>query len=243
MLLSFIWVMTSVVPTLAQDTAARAAPRPQSWTVPAETTIPVRLENSVSSKTAYAGQAIYCTTVYPITVHNRIVIPAGTYVKGALTQVVRPGHVKGRAQLGIRFEEITLPNGVTRPLRATLSGFGGNGKEGFKRQESKVEGESTKGEDVGKVVQTTVTGAEIGTLAGLGADSTGKGLGIGSAAGAAGGLIWVLASRGKDVLLPTGTSLELQLGAPLTFEREELNSHEDYLEGPTPRPRDPGPGI
>ena len=131
--------------------------------------------------------------------------------------------MKGKAQLGLRFDEITLANGTTLPLRATLSGFAGNGKEGFHKQESKIEGESSKGSDVGKVAQTTVTGAEIGTIAGVGSHHVGKGLGIGSAAGAAGGLIWVLASRGKEIVLPSGTNLELQLSAPLTFDETEID--------------------
>ena len=201
--------------------------------VPRDTTIPLALKNSVSTRTASVGQSIYCETIYPITVGNRIVIPAGSYVKGSVTQVVRPGHVKGRAELGLRFDSITLANGVTRPLRATLSGFAGNGKEGFHKQESKIEGESSKGSDAGKVAETTVTGAEIGTIAGAAGHSVGKGLGIGSAAGAAGGLIWALASRGKDLVLPSGTNLELQLSAPLTFDSSEIDPPSQYQNGPT----------
>ena len=211
--------------------------------VPADTTIPLQLKNSITSRTAYVGQAIYCETIYPITVNNRIVIPVGTYVKGSVTQVIRPGHVKGKAQLGLRFDSITLPNGTTRPLRATLSGYAGNGKEGFRRDESKVEGESRKGEDAGKVATTTITGAEIGAIAGAANRSVGKGLGIGSAAGAAGGLIWVLATRGKDILLPPGTSLELQLTQPLSFERDDVDLGPEQPQGPALPRRDPGPGF
>ncbi len=211
--------------------------------VPADTTIPLELRNTISSRTAYVGQAIYCETIYPITVGDRIVVPVGTYVKGAVTQVIRPGRVKGRAQLGLRFDSITLPDGITRPLRATLSGYAGNGKEGFRRDESKVEGESTKKEDAATVASTTITGAEIGTLAGIAKRSAGKGLGIGSAAGAAGGLIWVLATRGKDILLPSGTNLELQLTVPLSLERDEVATPSNSPEGPTLPRRDPGPGF
>lgn len=211
--------------------------------VPADTTIPLSLRNTVSSRTAYVGQAIYCETIYPITVGNRIVIPAGSYVKGAVTQVIRPGRVKGKAQLGLRFESITLGNGTTRAMRATLSGFAGNGNQGFRREESKVEGESSKKEDVGTIARTTVTGAEIGTIAGISSRHTGTGLGIGSAAGAAAGVIWVLATRGKDILLPPGTSLELQLSAPLSFERDELDPPTRYPEGPAIPKRDPGPSL
>jgi hypothetical protein len=68
--------------------------------VPADTTIPLVLKNTISSRTASVGQAIYCETIYPITVGDRIVIPTGSYVKGSVTQVIRPGHVKGKAQIG-----------------------------------------------------------------------------------------------------------------------------------------------
>ncbi|HLY60312.1 MAG TPA: hypothetical protein VKV95_06055 [Terriglobia bacterium] len=211
--------------------------------VPVDTTIPLVLKNTISSRTAAVGQAIYCETIYPITVGNRIVIPVGSYVKGSVTQVIRPGHVKGKAQIGLRFESITLASGLTRPLRATLSGFAGNGKEGFHPRESKIEGESSKGQDAGRVAETTITGTEIGAIAGAGSHNIGKGLGIGSAAGAAGGLIWVLASRGKEIMLPSGTNLELQLSAPLTFENNEVDPPSAYQNGPALPRREHGPDI
>ena len=242
-------VMLTAVSQRAPSQSDAPAPKPSApdsnsrLVVPSDTAIPLSLKNTLSSRTAYVGQAIYCETIYPITVGNRIVIPAGSYVKGAVTQVVRPGRVKGKAQIGLRFESLTLANGLTLPMRATLSGFAGNGNEGFRREESKVEGESSKKEDAGTIARTTVTGAEIGTLAGIGSQQTGKGLGIGGAAGAAGGLIWVLATRGKDILLPPGTSLELQLSAPLNFDRDLVDPPARYPEGPAMPKRDPGPGF
>jgi len=236
---------TPPAPAQLQNAAATSTspskPAFSPFVVPKDTTIPVELRNSINSRTASVGQAIYCDTIYPITVGNRIIIPPGSWVKGEVTQVVRPGRVKGKAQIGLRFLEITLPNGTTRSLRATLSGFGGNGKEGFSKRESKVEGQSSKGEDAGKIAETTITGAEIGTLAGVGDHAVGKGLGIGSAVGAAGGAVWVLATRGKEIVLPSGTSLELQLSVPLNFEADEVESPRSPS-GPALPPRDPGPG-
>ena len=209
--------------------------------VPAETAIPLVLKNIINSRTAYPGEAIYCTTIFPITVGNRIVLPVGTYVTGEITEVKHAGRIKGKAQLGLRFDSITLPNGTTRPISATLSGFGASGKEGFSPKESRVEGESSKGADAGKVAQTTITGAEIGTIAGVGPNSVGKGLGMGRAAGAAGGLIWVLASRGKEIVLPAGTNLELQLSRPLSFDRDELDPLPSDRNSRAIPPRAPGP--
>ena len=202
--------------------------------VPADTAIPLALKNAVSSRTAFVGQAVYCETIYPITVGNRIVIPVGSYVKGAVTQVRRPGRVKGKAQLGIRFESLTLPNGTTRPLRATLSSYAGNGNQGFRREESKIEGESSKGEDAGKIAATATEGTIIGGLS----SRSGKGAGIGALGGGVGALIWVLATRGREILLPPGTNLELELARPLTYERDELEPPSRYDEGPALPRRD-----
>jgi hypothetical protein len=189
------------------------------------------------------GQAIYCGTIYPITVGNQIVIPVGSSVKGAVTQVIRPGRVKGRARIGLRFETIILPNGTTRPLRATLSGYGGSGNEDFKPDESKIEGASTKGQDVEKVARTTIEGTMIGGIIGLGEGAPGKGAGIGAGSGAAAGLIWLLATRGKELVLPSGTSLELRLAAPLSFERDEIDAPSRYQQGPALPRREPGSGV
>ncbi len=223
---------------LRGQTATTPAATPSSDTqiiVPANTTIPISLRNTISSRTAYVGQAIYCETVYPITANDRIVIPVGSYVKGSVAQVVRPGRVKGTAKVGLRFESITLRSGVTRPLRATLSGYGGNGAQGFSRDEGKIEGESSKKQDAEKIASTGVEGALIGAIAGRG-----RGAGIGAGGGGAAGLIWALATRGKELVLRPGTSLELQLTAPLTLERLESSLPERYQDGPAIRPPDIG---
>jgi len=216
-------------PLAAQNTAAENNPaQPDAtMTVPSETTIPLELRNAISSKTAFPGQAIYCQTLYPITVNDRIVIPVGSYVKGSITQVIKPGRIRGKAKLGLRFDSLTLPNGVTQPLRATLSAFAGNGREGFNRKEAKIEGQSTKGQDAGRIARATVVGAEIGSIAGISHGRTLKGLGIGSAAGAATGAIWVLAGRGKQIFLPPGTNLELELTAPMEFTQDQLDFRGD----------------
>jgi type IV secretion system protein VirB10 len=201
-------------------------------TVPADTTIPMVLENTINTKSAHVGQFIYCESIYPITVGNHVIIPKGTSIRGTVTQVVRPGHMKGRAQLGLRFDELVLPNGTTRHLRATLSGFGSEGDGKFKQPEGKVEGSGSKGKDAATIARTTIPGAEIGTIVGAAKGAPVEGLGIGSAAGLATGLAWILATRGKDLVLPYGTSLELQLLQPVSFDRDEVQPPSRYDDGP-----------
>ena len=209
--------------------------------VPADTTIPMILINTINTKSAYVGQSLYCESIYPITVGNHIIIPKGSSIRGTVTEVIRPGHVKGRAQLGLRFDELILPNGTTRHLRATLAGFGSEGNDKFKPKEGQIEGGGSKGKDAETVARTTIPGAEIGAIVGAAKGAPLEGLGIGSAAGAATGLVWILATRGKDVVLPHGTSLELQLSQPVTFDREEVAPPSSYDAGPTIPRREYGP--
>jgi len=222
-------------PSSAQEAPQQAPPAPDGsmLTVPAQTTIPLRLMNTVNSRTAQPGQALYCETIFPVTAGNKIVIPRGSSVKGTITQVIRSGRGGAKkAQLGLRFETLILPNGTTLPLRATLSGFGTPGREEFQPKEAKIEGASSKGEEGGKVAETTITGAELGTIVGAADHHPLTGLGIGSLAGAGAGLAWIMASRGKEILLPPGTDFELQLNAPITFSREALAPPSEYDQGP-----------
>jgi hypothetical protein len=201
-----------------------------------DTTIPMILMNTINTRSAYVGQAIYCESIYPITVRNHIVIPKGSSIRGTVTEVIRPGHLKGRAQLGLRFDELVLPNGTTRHLRASLAGFGSEGDDKFKPKEGQIEGGGSKGKDAGTIARTTIPGAEIGTIVGATKGAPLEGLGIGSAVGAAAGVAWILATRGKEIVLPHGTSLELQLSQPVDFDREELEPPSNYDAGPnTPR--------
>ncbi len=206
------------------------------FVVPAHTLIPLALKNAINSRTAFVGQAIYCETIYPIAVGNRIIIPVGSYVKGSVTEVTKPGRIKGKAQIGVRFESITLPIGTTRPLRATLASYAGSGEEGFKREEGRIEGKSTKGEDAGTIASTTTQGTVIGGLS----TRSGKGAAVGALSGGVAGLVLVLATRGPHVVLPPGTNFELELSSPLNFDRDEVGGATRYDGGPAlPSPQDP----
>jgi type IV secretion system protein VirB10 len=209
--------------------------------VPGDTTIPMILMNTINTKSAFVGQAIFCESIYPITVGNHIIIPKGSSIRGTVTEVIRPGRVKGRAQIGLRFDELILPNGTTRHLRATLAGFGSTGDDKFKPKEGQIEGGGSKGKDAETVARTTLPGAEIGTIVGATKGAALEGLGIGSAIGAATGVAIILATRGKDIVLPHGTSLDLELSQPVTFAREEVEPPSRYDEGPSMPRREYGP--
>jgi len=205
------------------------APAPSSdYTVLTGTHLPLRLLNSVSTKHSVPGDRIYLQTVYPVSAQGRIVIPAGSYVTGSLTEVKRAGRVKGKSELYLRFDSLTLPNGTTRDFRARISGMDDNGKGTVDpKEEGKVQGESGKGSDAKTVATATAVGTGIGAMAGSAAGHLGMGAGIGAAAGAVGGLAGVLMTRGPDAVLDKGSTVEMVLDRDLKFTREDLATHRE----------------
>src|SRR5207245_7721617 len=87
---------------------------------------------------------IYGTTAFPITVNNKIVIPERSNVRGRITEVRRPGRVKGKGELTLNFQTLVLPSGITIPIYTSLGGAGGAGE---RKGEATVQGDSSKGED------------------------------------------------------------------------------------------------
>ncbi len=175
--------------------------------VPEGTVIPVSLINEISTKNAEAGNGVYAQTIFPVTVDNEIVIPVSSYVRGRIVNATRPGRVTGKAELTINFHTIILPSGLTLPVFGSLGGVGGVAE---RNGEATVSGDSSKGEDVGTVAQTAGTGAVIGAIGG-----GDKGVAIGGGAGAAAGIAQVLLSRGNDLTLPRGTTIEVVLDRSL----------------------------
>lgn len=191
-------------------------------TVPEGTVIPIMITAYLNTKNSQAGDIVYATTMYPIWIQQRLAIPKGSEIRGTLTDVVRPGRVKGKGRLVIRFDDILLPNGVRRDLVATFRGIHGPGDEKLDRESESVSGGSSKGADVETVVDTTLTGAGLGAIVGAVSGSTGKGLGIGAGAGAAAGVVRMLLSRGNDLVVEPGTQFDLELLKSLEFSVYEL---------------------
>jgi hypothetical protein len=224
-------LLGAVLPLVAQGQANRTeekgwrqadGSRSSEHVVETGTRIPLSLINSISTKHASEGDRVYLESVFPILADGRVVIPPGSYVSGTVTQVKRPGRIKGRGELFLRFDSLTLPNGVTRDFRARIGGLDGRATEELDKSEGKIKSEGNKGGDARTVGEATAAGASIGVIAGSAAGRAAMGAGIGAAAGAAAGLMGVLLSRGPDAVLARGTTLEMVLDRPLRFAGNEL---------------------
>src|SRR4029079_9848255 len=153
--------------------------QPVSYTVPPGTKVPLSLINTISTKHSAEGDRVYLETSFPVLAGGKIVIPVGSYVAGTVTQVKKPGRVKGRGELYIRFDSLTLPNGITRDFRARMGGVDAQGSGELDRAEGKVRSEGNKSGDARTVGESAGVGASVGAIAGNAAGHAGMGAGIG----------------------------------------------------------------
>jgi len=179
--------------------------------------------NSVSTKDAAVGTRIYLETAFPVLANGRIVIPQGSWVTGTVTGVKRPGRMKGHGELQVRFDSLTLPNGVSRDFRGDLGAIDARDDQKLKREDNTVSGGGNKKGDLGTVVGATTAGTVIGSGIGAAAGNAGGGAGVGAGAGAAAALAGVLLTRGPDAMLGKGSTVEMVLDRPLVFEENELD--------------------
>jgi hypothetical protein len=194
---------------LAISVSATAAEIPQGAHVL------LRMENSLNTRTAQTGDYVYLRTAVPIASAGEIAVPAGSYVQGVVSEAKRSGRVKGRAQLAIRLETLTLGSGKVYKFAPHVSSVD-SGETGQKvgGSENTVEQAPGHGQDVERIAILAGSGAGIGGIA----DRSWKGAGIGAGVGSAVGLATVLLSRGKEVELRQGSTLDVVFDRPVSLE-------------------------
>lgn len=222
-------------------TPAPATPSQQNEliTVPVGTRLPLVLRNGVNTRTAKPGDSIYFETIYPLAVNNRIVIPVGSFLRGQLLEARRPGFVKGRGEIRLLLDQMTLPNGYTVLLAATPNSIDRDGHEAVDK-EGRIKGPAGTGHDVGLLLIATGAGAYFGTLgSALANGAAGTGALIGGGAGAAAAIIAILSTRGPEAQLPRGTTLDVVLNRPLLLDAGLLPASEPVRSSFLPPPFDP----
>ena len=91
------------------------------------------------------------------------------------------------------------------------------------RAEGKVKSEGNKAGDVKTVAETAGGGASVGAIAGNAAGHGMTGLGVGTVAGAVGGLIYVLSSCGPDAVIAKGSTVEMVLDRAIVFNENDVD--------------------
>jgi hypothetical protein len=163
--------------------------------VPMGTELDVRLEQALNSDTAQVEDRFEATTVVDLRENNRVVIPAGSRVRGVVTAVRNAGRVERGGELQLSFDQITI-NGRTVPIRGTVTEALESG--GYREDAEKIGAGAAVGAILGGILGG-VKGAITGVLIG------------------GGGVI--AATEGEDVNLPSGTILRMRLDQDVNVGR------------------------
>lgn len=215
---------------LAQSSAAPdpAAPPVDSGktvlVVPAGTRVPLSLKQAISTKTAKDGDPVYAETAFPFVMNEQVVIPAGTYIQGRIERAQRGGHVKGRAEVLIHFTSMVYPNGYTVMLGGSVENTPGADKTSMKDSEGTIREDSDAAKKAKEAAGGATTGAVIGAVT-SGAKGAGIGAGIGGVAGLAVGML----SRGADVRLEPGASIEMEIQREVTVDASRISSQHEVI--------------
>lgn len=166
-------------------------------TIPAGTVLAVELQSAVASDTSSVEDPVRARLRKPIMIDGVEALPAGSNLRGFVTEATRSGRVKGRARVGFRFNSI-------EPA-------GRDGRLEIRTNVIAREAPATKKQDAAKIGIPAAGGAVIGGIVG-GGDGAAKGAVIGGAAGTG----VVLSTRGKEVRFGPGADFSVKLAAPLT---------------------------
>ena len=187
-------------PAVSTPPPAPAATRSQPQTtgganeIPAGTELDVRLQNSLNSGTAQVEDRFEGTTLVDLNVNGRVVIPAGSVMRGVVT-AVEPGTRTNRtAKMTVSFDQVTV-NGRAYPMRGTVT-------------------EALKGEGIRGEATRAGAGAAVGGIIGAVLGGA-KGALLGVLIGGGG---TIAATEGKEVELPQGTVLRVRVDAPLQIQ-------------------------
>jgi hypothetical protein len=184
-------------PAIASSPISVAPPalQPHDVEVPANTTLTVRLIDTIDSSVNHTGEIFHASLENPVVITNQIVVPSGTDVYVRLTSARSAGRFSGKSELHLELLKMEFQGRSYSLVSSTYSAAGSS------RSKNTAE----------KVGAGAVLGALIGGLAG-----GGKGAAIGAGVGGGGGAIYNGVRKGKQVKIPSETKLDFQLEAPVT---------------------------
>ena len=184
------------------QTIPQPNPQPHTVTLPAGTSVAVRLNEKLSSEHNYTGDTFRATLETPILMDGFIIADRGAKVLGRIVKAAKPGKLEGMAELSLVLTEVSTTDGQ---------------RVAIETNESLRKGPSNTNEEVIKMAGGAALGAIIGAIAG-----GGKGAAIGAGAGGAAGTGAVLLGHGKPAVIENETRLTFELMNPTTIT-EHLN--------------------
>jgi hypothetical protein len=159
--------------------------------IPVGQELDVRLQTPLSSETSTVEQRFEATTVVDVMQNGRVLIPAGSLVRGVVSDVKRPGRIDRVGSLTLSFDQMVI-RGREYPMRGMATQVF---ESGGLREEGATAG-----------IGAAAGGVLGGILGGV------QGAVLGAVIGAGGA---IAATEGKDIHLPAGTIVRIRLDSPM----------------------------
>lgn len=175
-----------------------STPSPSNILVPQGTAFAMRLQSTISTKTAQVGDRFQAKISAPVHVNGRLAIPEGSNVSGHVILARQPGKASGRGELQFSYDQVAF-DGRSYDLNTNSQVY--SSKSG-----------TTK--DVALIGGGAVAGGIVGAVLG-GKGDIAKGAAVGGAAGTGASLL----TRGPQLVIEQGTVLQTQLDQSLSVRK------------------------
>lgn len=180
-----------------EEPAPRVA-EPRYANVPAGTGLEIEFLDGVSSAVSGPGDRFAARVTRNVVVGGEVAIPAGSKIRGTVTEAVSLKKIGGRARLGLDFSELVLPAGGSVPIAANFATVGKN----------------ETGRDAATIGGSAAGGAVLGRATASKKDRD-RNTVLGAIVGAAIGTAVASRTEGQEVSIPAGTVIDIVLDSPV----------------------------
>jgi hypothetical protein len=174
--------------------AQQETPKPRTITIPAGTSLLIRMISSVDSSKNRVGDYFHASLETPLRVDEAVLAPRGADVYGKLARAKSAGKISGGAELTLELTGVRIGENLVKIDSTSYDVVAkGRGKQ-----------------SAGRIGGGAALGAIIGGIAGGGA-----GAAIGAGVGAGAGTVVQLSTHGEKIRIPAETLLEFKTEQPV----------------------------
>jgi hypothetical protein len=182
----------------------------EPMSLPSGTTVHMKLETPISTKTSKVGDTFAGRVTEPVMLNGKAVLPVGAAIQGQIVKLAEPRRVKGKPTIELRPDSLTMPNGEKYEFRATVVDTDKSTGTSV-NDEGQIKGKGRDGKDVRNIAIGTGAGLGVGAVVG-----GGKGALIGATIGA-GVTVAHWLSKHKSAELPAGSEIVMELNRPMSL--------------------------
>ncbi|MBZ5569248.1 MAG: hypothetical protein LAN64_15530 [Acidobacteriia bacterium] len=196
-------------PDLAAISPAASSVEPMA-ALPAGTTVTMKLETPISTRTNKAGDRFSGRVTEAVTLNGRTIIPVGAALEGKIARADERRRIRGTPTIDLRPETVIMPSGDRYALNAVIVDTDAR-PEVEVNDEGKLKG---RGHDRRDWEQTGIASG-AGAITG-GVIAGGHGALIGAGVGATASAVhWLWKRRSAE--LPAGTEIIMELSRPMSL--------------------------